>query len=187
MPAATSETAMKNSLLRTSDVTKKWSGESPEQLALVESGGEWTYGQLASIVCGTKHWLSEQGVRPGDRVIVVGDNSRAFVAVFLAVADLDAWPVPVNASVSAHELDQLRQHCGARRVICVCASTQAAARAKLHDATIKETSSLGSIALGPLDEQCQPEELELNPEDRVGALLYTSGTTGIPKGGHAQP
>jgi acyl-CoA synthetase (AMP-forming)/AMP-acid ligase II len=173
---------MKDLPVRISDATKKWSEKSPEQPALVESGGTWTYGQLASIVCGTKRWLAAEGVRPGDRVILLGDNCCAFVALLLAVADLDAWPVPVNSNISARELGQLREHCGARRVIYVCASAQATARAKLHGGTIKEIDGLGSIAVGPLDEQSQPEALELNPEDRVGALLYTSGTTGLPKG-----
>jgi long-chain acyl-CoA synthetase len=173
---------MKDLRVRISDVTKQWSEQSPERPALVEGGGIWTYGELASIVCGTKSWLAEEGVRPGDRVILVGDNSRAFVALLLAVADLDAWPVPVNASISARELGQLRDHCGARRVIYVCASSQATVRAKFHGATVKEIDDLGSIAVGPLNGQSQPEALDLNPEERVGVLLYTSGTTGLPKG-----
>jgi len=89
---------------RTCDVITPWSERSPERLALVDASGTWTYRQLASVVSDTQRWLLDLGVRPGDRVMIVCENCRAFVAILLALARLDAWPVLVNARLSAREV-----------------------------------------------------------------------------------
>src|SRR5947208_6493124 len=77
---------------RISEVVKPWAERSPDRPALVEDAGSWTYGQLASVVAETQAWLRDSGVRPGDRVMIVCENCRAFVAVLLALAGPGAWP-----------------------------------------------------------------------------------------------
>ena len=108
-----------------------WAERSPDHPALVESSGAWTYRQLASAIADTQVWLQRLGVRPGDRVMIVGENCRAFVTILLAVAGIDAWPVLVNARLSSREIDEIRNHSGARRVFyTISASQQAADHAK---------------------------------------------------------
>jgi long-chain acyl-CoA synthetase len=168
---------------RTCDVITPWSERSPERLALVEASGTWTYRQLASVVSDTQRWLLDLGVRPGDRVMIVCENCRAFVAILLALARLDAWPVLVNARLSAREVDEIRDHCGARRVIYTTSvSVQAREHARRHGAAIQETTPVGPIAVGPLNESVEPEAIDAEAAQRVAALIYTSGTTGLPKG-----
>src|ERR1700733_15268934 len=99
-----------------SDIVTPWAKRLPDHPALIESSGNWTYGQLAAAVSETQAWIRQLGVRPGDRVMIVGENCRAFVAILLGTARLDAWPVLVNARLSAREIDEIRYHCGARRV-----------------------------------------------------------------------
>jgi long-chain acyl-CoA synthetase len=165
------------------DVIKPWSKQFPERPALVEASGTWTYRQLASSASAAQRWLLDSGVRPGDRVMVVGENCRAFVAILLALAGLDAWPVLTNARLSAREVDEIRDHCGARRVIYTTSvSPHAREHAKRHGAVTQETASLGLIALGPLNESVEPEPIDSEVGQRVAALIYTSGTTGLPKG-----
>jgi acyl-CoA synthetase (AMP-forming)/AMP-acid ligase II len=168
---------------RISDVIKPWSERTPEQPALVETSGTWTYRQLASAVSDAQEWLVNAGVRPGDRVMLVCENCRAFIAVLFALAELNAWPALLNARLSATEVDQIRGHCGARRVIYTTSvSPHAREHAKRHGAVVLEVASLGSIAIGPLNETVEPEPIESAVPDRVAALIYTSGTTGLPKG-----
>jgi acyl-CoA synthetase (AMP-forming)/AMP-acid ligase II len=168
---------------RTCDVITVWSERFPDHPALVETSGAWTYRQLASVVSDTQGWLLDLGVRPGDRVMIVCENCRAFVAILLALARLDAWPVLVNARLSAREVDEIRDHCGARRVLYTTGvSVQAREHAKRHDAVIQETTPVGAIAAGPLNEIVEPEPVDAEASHRVGALIYTSGTTGHPKG-----
>jgi acyl-CoA synthetase (AMP-forming)/AMP-acid ligase II len=168
---------------RISDVVKPWAERSPDRPALVEAAGTWTYGQLCSVIATTQAWLVDSGVRPGDRVMIVCENCRAFVAILLALARLDAWPVLVNARLSAPEIDQIREHCGARRVIYTTSvSPHAREHAKRHGAVILDVKDIGAVALGPLDETVEPEPIDPNSTDNIAALIYTSGTTGLPKG-----
>jgi len=168
---------------RISDVVKPWAEGSPDRPALVEASGTWTYGQLSSAIATTEAWLVDSGVRPGDRVMIVCENCRAFVAILLALADLDAWPVLVNARLSAREIDQIQEHCGARRVIYTTqVSPHAREHAKRHDAAILDIKEMGAVGLGPLNETVEPEPIDPNTTDHIAALIYTSGTTGLPKG-----
>jgi len=168
---------------RISDVIKPWAEVSPARLALVEASGTWTYSQLALAVAETQAWLVGSGVRPGDRVMVVCENCREFVASLLAIAALDAWPVLVSARLSAREVDEIRDHCGARRVLYTTSvSPHAREHAKRHGATIAEPVGLWPIGIGPLNETVEPEPVDEDYAKQVGALIYTSGTTGLPKG-----
>jgi long-chain acyl-CoA synthetase len=165
------------------DAIQPWAERSPEHPALVESSGMWTYGQLNRVVGETCNWLRESGVRPGDRVMLVCENCRAFIAVFLALNEIGAWPVLVNARLSVREVDDIREHCGARRLLYMTSvSPQATQHAKRHGATIGEVAGLTAIGVGPLNETTTPEPVENGGANCVAALIYTSGTTGLPKG-----
>jgi long-chain acyl-CoA synthetase len=166
-----------------SDVTKPWTDHSPDRLSIVEAAGSWTYRELDAVVAETRTWLRESGVRSGDRVMIVCENCRAFVAIFLALTGIDAWPVLANARLSAREIDDIRDHCGARRVIYMTSvSPHATQHAKRHGAVIGEVAGLGPIGFSPLNEKVEPEPIATISADRVAALIYTSGTTGLPKG-----
>jgi long-chain acyl-CoA synthetase len=114
---------------------------------------------------------------------MVCENCRVFIAILLALAGVDAWPVLVNARLSAREVDEIREHCGARRVLYTTSvSAQAREHAKRHGAAVRETTPVGPIAVGPLSEDVEPEPVGAEAAQRVAALIYTSGTTGHPKG-----
>jgi len=168
---------------RISDVVKPWAEGSPDRPALVEAAGTWTYAQLSSAIAAAQAWLVDSGVRAGDRVMIVCENCRAFVAILLALAKLGAWPVLVNARLSAREIDQIREHCGARRVIYTTnVSPHAREHAKRYGAAVLDVKDIGPVGLGPLIETVEPEPIDPTSNDGVAALIYTSGTTGLPKG-----
>ena len=164
------------------DAVAVWAEQTPDHAALVESTGTWTYGQFAVAISETQSWLRVLGVRPGDRVMIVGENCRAFVTILLAAAGIDAWPVLVNARLSAREIEQIQEHSKVRRVFyTVSVSLQAADHAKQAGAVLEERE-FGPVAVGLIREDATPEPVDSNVSDRIAALIYTSGTTGLPKG-----
>jgi long-chain acyl-CoA synthetase len=170
-------------LTRIGDIAKLRADDLPNQMALVEPGGPWTYRELASAIADAETWLSKSGVRRGDRVMIVCENCRAFVAMLFAVTNLDAWPVLVNARLAASEVDKIRDSCGARLVLyTIDASQDAADHAKRIAASIHQIGNAGAVGMSARNDNVAPETPDANPGERVAALIYTSGTTGAPKG-----
>lgn len=165
------------------DAVRCWSLRTPDQLAIADPDGKWTYKQLDLVVERTRSWLIASSVRPGDRVMIVSENCMAFAAIFFALLEIDAIPVPLNARLSARELDVIRNHCGARRVIYLTgASAYALEHAERAGATIETVPDLGPIGLGWLDENVTPDAIDPDHTNAVAAIVYTSGTTGSPRG-----
>ena len=162
---------------------RPWAESAPERPALIGDGKVWTYGALEKIVDDAAAALRLHGVRPGDRVMVVSENSLALAALILAVSAIDAWSVVANPRLSEREIDQIRDHSGARLVYyTVEVSELARAHARRHDARAVDMGPLGTLHIGPLNETTVPETVEEDGARQVAALLYTSGTTGNPKG-----
>ena len=168
---------------RISDIIKPFARHSPDHPALVQGDVTWTYAELAAAVADTTGILKFYDVRPGDRVMIVSENSLALVALILAASEIDAWSVVVNPRLSAREVDLIREHSGARRVFYTIEVSDAARQhAERHDADIAVLRGLGTLGVGPLNLNTVPEPVEVDRSRQVAALVYTSGTTGNPKG-----
>ncbi|MBL8907463.1 MAG: acyl--CoA ligase, partial [Rhizobiales bacterium] len=120
--------------------------------------------------------------RGGDRVLIVNENSIAAVTALFAASRLDAWAVPVNARLTAAEIDRIRDHARPRAIIVTSRiSPEAKAHADRIDASEVDILNIGSLALiGGLP--ADPEPVACDASEQVAVLIYTSGTTGDPKG-----
>ncbi|HUP97483.1 MAG TPA: class I adenylate-forming enzyme family protein [Usitatibacter sp.] len=160
-----------------------WAGVRPDALALVEAAGGRTWRELDAARIAFARTLSDAGVVPGDRVMIVGENCAAMVALLFAVASLDAWIVNLNARLSAREVDAIREHARPRCVLFLPDnSPDAAAHAARLGAMAFGDDGWGSILRARPVEGCAPEVPEPDRAARVAALVYTTGTTGEPKG-----
>ena len=168
---------------RLHDPLHRWSQSSPDQPALLEADEAWTYRELELVVAKTATWLVAAGVRPGDRVMIVFENCKSFVAILFALSQINALCVPVNARLSGRELDTIRDHCGARLIVYLTSvSSHALDHAKRSGAAMEEHKDLGLIGLSALEEAAVPETPSPDSADAVAAIIYTSGTTSKPKG-----
>ena len=153
------------------------------RVALRDAGKVWTYGALDAAVDKTAQWLIESGLRRGDRLMLVCENSASAIAFYFAATRIGAWPVVVNARLAASEIDAVAAHCVARRIVFTSGgSLRAKAHAERYVAAASDPAGLGIVGLSPLNETATPEVFQDNPAENLAALIYTTGTTGKPKG-----
>src|SRR5262249_3727601 len=139
--------------------------------ALREEDRAWTYAELAASTASAARRLADAGARPGDRVLVVSENCAALVALLFAITRVGAWPVLVNARLSAREIDAIRDHCTPRRILYVAhVSAEAAAHAARHGATESfVVDMMGDLLIGPQEPRCEPEPVSADTRSRVAA------------------
>ncbi|WP_333931147.1 MULTISPECIES: class I adenylate-forming enzyme family protein [unclassified Bradyrhizobium] len=156
---------------------------SPDRVALVDDERQLTYRELARIVEAVAAKLLELGIRPGDRMMIVSENCVALAVLLFAASTIDAWSIVANPRLSARELDLISEHSGTRRVfIGSGVSEHAAAHARRLGASLAELPSLEGVSVTDLRAQVEPESVSASRSEQVAVLVYTSGTTGTPKG-----
>lgn len=156
-------------------IVRAVAARAPDAPALLDAGRTLSYRDLVALVDRRADQLRAHGVRPGDRVLIVSENCADQVALIFAAASVGAWFVNVNPRLSAPELDAIRDHSGARLALYTAAvSLEAAAHAARAGAALED-----GVMLGPRNDACMPEAERDEP---VAALVYTTGTTGKPKG-----
>jgi long-chain acyl-CoA synthetase len=126
--------------------------------------------------------LSTRGVRSGDRVLIVSENNAATVALFFAVQVLEAWPSIVNARVPWREIEQMHDTVDARCIVFATDDAPAAAdHARANAAEWAVDPDIGNFAIGPVRSGAGPEPVSTDPASQPAAMIFTSGTTGVPK------
>ncbi len=152
-------------------------GKDAAALAVIDyDGALFSYGDLLDAVQKATESLYSYGVRPGDRVVVLAENCATYAVTSLALSMLDAWIVPLNARATDREIDTVVAHSGARCVV-IAADVSMAARAQADRLKARE---VGQLMVSPLrDTTAEPTQ---RGAGQVAAILYTSGTSGAPKG-----
>ncbi|RAY16111.1 p-hydroxycinnamoyl-CoA synthetase [Actinomadura craniellae] len=151
----------------------------PERTALIFEGRATSYGDLAERVARLARALRGRGISPGDRVAYLGPNHPAFLETLFATAAAGAVFVPLNFRLAGPELEYILDDCGAEML--VYAPDQAPLVAGL-DVRVRHLVSLAEDYEDLLTEG-RPELLdETVGHDDVCMIMYTSGTTGVPKG-----
>lgn len=140
--------------------------------------GVMTLGQLAQQVDLLEAELREAGVRVGDRVLVAAENCPEHVALVLACSRVGAWACGVNARVTATELAGFADKADARVLYFTVGVSEAARQhAAQHDTQASVLPGLQRAAVRP-----QATEQTGDLAEQVAAIIFTSGTTGQPKG-----
>jgi long-chain acyl-CoA synthetase len=169
---------------RIAEIPALTAARDPQHVALIEDARCLTNAQLLEAVEATAALLREWGVRGGDRVMIVAENSIVQIVLLFAIASLDAWALVSNARLSAAELDAIRAHARPRLVAyAVESSPDAQQHAQSHGAVTAPAlmPDIGTWAYTQ-DDTVTAEPVEAESERQCAALIYTTGTTGAPKG-----
>ncbi len=166
------------------DWLKRWSMYSPRSVAIrcADSNRSFTYRELFERSNSlAKKLKANYGISSGDRVAVLALNEPETIFLFCALQRIGAILVPVNFRFAAREIDHVLQDCEAKLFVYQEAFAKVAAELSfLPEKTLKFEGPLG------LNELVFPEASELlEMEGRFESpvlILYTSGTTGNPKG-----
>ncbi|CUH63065.1 Long-chain-fatty-acid--CoA ligase [Thalassovita gelatinovora] len=159
------------------------SGKPADTRAIIDHDGTAiTFGALNAAIDAAADAMRTHGVQPGDRVLVVAENCALLAAAFLAAMRLRAWCVPLNARVTAPELDAIRADAGPRLTLFTDVASTAADTHATRLGAVTGPKVLGHPLRLQADPAAQAETVQDSPETQVAALVYTSGSTGAPKG-----
>jgi len=158
----------------------------PDADAVVDGARRLTYGELAAAVDGLAAGFRALGVDGGDRVLIVLRNRLEHVLAYWALQTIGGVPTPVNFRLAAGELRYVLQDCGARVALCeagtAAALTEAAAGLTLRIVAVGGDAPAGAIPFAEVAAaEAVPSAVRVDEAD-LSLLLYTSGTTGRPKG-----
>lgn len=158
----------------------------PERPALVCPDGEVVaYGELVARVHRLSHGLRALGLETGDSLVLLAPNSREFVEVYFAALQLGLYVAPANWHLTGPEVAYILANSGAKAFVAAERFAGVAAAAREESGLEPERCfAVGSVpGFRPLDELASGHPAT-PPSDRSlgGPMLYTSGTTGRPKG-----
>lgn len=136
-----------------------------------------TFAEHLTRVASLAQMLREQyGVRPGDRVGILSANNAEWIITFWAATSLGAITVGMNSLWSAREIAYGMEHCTPTVVVA-----DGPRRALLGevDVPVLSIEDVRALSVAHTDAVLEPTPVE---EDDPAVILYTSGTTGRPKG-----
>ena len=158
-------------------VLRRSARRTPARVAVEYRDRTWTYEELDEAVSRAASVLLAEGLAPGDRVGAYGHNSDAYLIAFLACARAGLVHVPVNQNLTGDDLAYIVEQSGSSLVLAdpglADRLPEGVPTAALRDA---DDSLLARLAAAPVHDGPEPRT------DDLVQLLYTSGTTALPKG-----
>ena len=167
----------------------------PDQEAIVHQSGRLTYRALFEKASRLSSCLVQRGVRAGDRVVLLLENSPSYLISYFGVLSGGAVVVALNPNTTSHELKYLLSDSGAKGIIChasILSMLQPGVgqfpfpEFILVDGCLSSESASGLQnveRLADILEIASPQDVSfVRSDEDLAQIIYTSGTTGKPKG-----
>ncbi|MFF2200582.1 class I adenylate-forming enzyme family protein [Streptomyces sp. NPDC058145] len=159
------------------DPVGRHAAATPEKVALRGARDQWTYLQLRDASVRYAGALAAAGLSPGNRVLLAAPSVPEFVVAYLGIQAAGCVVVPVNTMVTRAEAEYVLGDAGCSLAIAWHALGPAVAEAAAALKVPSWTLPPGASVTG-----ATPADVVDRDRDETAAILYTSGTTGRPKG-----
>ncbi len=152
---------------------QKW----PERIALICNNEQITFDQLYQEASAVSYFLQEQGIKPRDKVMILYENSLNFFRAYHGAWQMGAVVIPVNTFMHERELEHVMHDC--QPTVLIVSEKLSGKVSQLYGNArlIITQEQLATICAEP--KKFTPVALQ---QKELSVLLYTSGTTGMPKG-----
>jgi acyl-CoA synthetase (AMP-forming)/AMP-acid ligase II len=149
----------------------------PDAVALADNAGQLSYAALAGAVARATAELTATGVRPGQAVVLVTGNTRPGVIAYHALLRYGATIVALDRRCGAADLVAARGAVPGTLPVIIAASERARLEAALGGAEVIPLEMFDAAGQGS-----SPGRIAEPDRDRAAVILFSSGTTGRPKG-----
>lgn len=161
----------------------------PDKMAVIEGGRMLTYGQLGDRVRQVAADLERQwGVQPGDIVALLAPNCVEFVISYFAIVQIGATVQPIDERLTPAEMAAILRDANTRFLIVHYSLWSKFEEAEELGVMVEHRLGIGLTSAGiePFDawlrSGCALPVVAVQSPSTVAELMYTSGTTGDPKG-----
>jgi fatty-acyl-CoA synthase len=162
------------------DILKFWASERPDDVALEQDGRTTSYAELEQNTRRIIALMAANGVNAGDRVAWLGKNSDLYCQLYLAAARVGVVMVPVGWRLAPPEVAYILKDTGAKIVFTGEEFTETASR--IAPDLPANPLVMGGAQARQAIAATEPSEHQRVSDDAPVLQLYTSGTTGNPKG-----
>lgn len=169
---------------------RKWSLLAPTKTAIIEKGYALTYGELNQRCNKLTNFLLDRGVARGDRVGLVSHNCHEYLEIYLALSKLGAILVPLNWRMAPPEIVYILKDSGTTHLLFGQDYLDLASHIRESCELIEDYIVLGEEDISwarRYDEMEtypdeEPSKIKMPEMEDPHLIMYTSGTTGSPKG-----
>ncbi len=188
---------MHDNIINVGDWIRRWAQIQPDKTAIISEDVPYSYADLNRRVNKLSHFFLHIGVKKGDRVAVLLHNCKQYAEIFFALSKIGGVLVPLNWRLTLPELEFIIKDSGSNVVIFEDEFMDNAdmLRKKMHidmniSCAVGEVNNSQAVPSWTMDYETSIASFpEFEPETSWSAgvndphvVMYTSGTTGLPKG-----
>ncbi len=161
----------------------------PDKIYLFFENQQLTYKQFNARVNQAANGFLQLGIHKGDCVCIMLHNSPEFLFAWLGLNKIGGVMVPINTAFKAPEIQYIVDHCEAKGFVTCPETLDVVLSVSQKSLTLKWVAMVGKIPksnsmdLLSLWQECSTSVIDIKLEDQdIASIVYTSGTTGPPKG-----
>ena len=157
------------------------------EVAILCEGRALSYEQLLRQIRKYVGMIEALGVGPGERVAICAADCPEWIISFLGTTGAGAVAVPMSTMLSAAELQYVLNHCGAKALVVTSEQVEkllgiGGHLPQLEHVLLIDGEADGTLSFNPMLADAREAEIKPVDDDALAFILYTSGSTGPPKG-----